>query len=966
MVLLAATCGNRGSYTLNNSFIEGTDQQMASSTGVTGRKSATGANETPSATYSSTINRQMIIGLVVKATGGTTPTLSVSPTSVSVAAAAGSTGTFNITSSTSWTVSDNQSWLTVSPTSGSNNATVTVTAQANTGSARTATVTVSATGVASQTVTVTQAAGGTTPTLSVSPTSVSVAAAAGSTGTFNITSNTSWTVSDDQSWLTVSPTSGSNNAAVTVTAQENTGSTTRSATVTVSATGVASQTVTVTQAAAGVSTSVWLESECASVGSLWNIVSDSTASNSYYATIQSGNNSTGSAPTNSAGYIDFPFSITTSGTYYMFARVKCPTGNDDSFWVRMDGGSWVNWNNITATSWTWKQFTNTFSLSTGSHTLTFAYREDGAQLDKINLATSSTLPTGTGSTASNLCTPEGTILSVSPTSVSVAAAAGSTGTFSITSNTSWTVSDNQTWLTVSPTSGSDNTTVTVTAQENTDTSTRSATVTVSATGAASQTVTVTQAAGSTTPTLSVSPTSVSVAAAAGSTGTFNITSNTSWTVSDDQSWLTVSPTSGLNNATVTVTAQENEDTTARTATVTVSGTGVASKTVAVTQSASSGGDCTIPAMPSYSALPTNAYLPDPFMFMDGHRMTTKAEWECRRAEIAAQVQEYELGYMPDTPYSATTGSYSSNTITVNVTDNGKTISFSCSITYPSTGSAPYPAMIGIGGNSLNTSAIQALGVALITFPNDTLGQQNGTSSRGVGKFYDMYGSGHSASAMMAWAWGVDRLIDAIEKTPACNIDPTRLSVTGCSRNGKGALIAGAFCERIALTLPQEGGSGGAASWRVSDWQKAQGTNVQTLSQIVTENVWFRANFSQFSSTATKLPFDHHMVEALCAPRALLVIENTTHTWLGNISTWTTGNAAHKVWEALEIPDKMGFSQVGNHTHCAFPSSQQPEVTAYVQKFLVGGGTGNTTIMYTDGGLTFDEALWVNWTVPDLQ
>ena len=67
MVILGATCGNAGSYTLNNSFIEGNDQQINNTvTGVTGRKSATGANETPSATYSSTINRQMIIGLVVK------------------------------------------------------------------------------------------------------------------------------------------------------------------------------------------------------------------------------------------------------------------------------------------------------------------------------------------------------------------------------------------------------------------------------------------------------------------------------------------------------------------------------------------------------------------------------------------------------------------------------------------------------------------------------------------------------------------------------------------------------------------------------------------------------------------------------------------------------------------------------------------------------------------------------------
>jgi glucuronoarabinoxylan endo-1,4-beta-xylanase len=67
MVIDAATCGNAGSYTLNNNFIEGTDQQMGgTATGVTGRKSATGANETPSATYSGTINRQAIIGLVVK------------------------------------------------------------------------------------------------------------------------------------------------------------------------------------------------------------------------------------------------------------------------------------------------------------------------------------------------------------------------------------------------------------------------------------------------------------------------------------------------------------------------------------------------------------------------------------------------------------------------------------------------------------------------------------------------------------------------------------------------------------------------------------------------------------------------------------------------------------------------------------------------------------------------------------
>jgi len=55
---------------------------------------------------------------------------------------------------------------------------------------------------------------------------------------------------------------------------------------------------------------------------------------------------------------------------------------------------------------------------------------------------------------------------------------------------------------------------------------------------------------------------------------------------------------------------------------------------------------------------------------------------------------------------------------------------------------------------------------------------------------------------MAWAWGVSRIIDALEVTPAARINPTKVGVTGCSRNGKGALVAGAFDTRIALTIPQ--------------------------------------------------------------------------------------------------------------------------------------------------------------------
>ncbi len=71
----------------------------------------------------------------------------------------------------------------------------------------------------------------------------------------------------------------------------------------------------------------------------------------------------------------------------------------------------------------------------------------------------------------------------------------------------------------------------------------------------------------------------------GASADISVTSNTAWTASSDQPWLTVSPnveTTG--NATLTLTAAANGTVTDRTATVTVSAAGVTSQTITVTQS----------------------------------------------------------------------------------------------------------------------------------------------------------------------------------------------------------------------------------------------------------------------------------------------------------------------------------------------------------------------------------------------
>jgi hypothetical protein len=378
--------------------------------------------------------------------------------------------------------------------------------------------------------------------------------------------------------------------------------------------------------------------------------------------------------------------------------------------------------------------------------------------------------------------------------------------------------------------------------------------------------------------------------------------------------------------------------------------------------------CTVPALPAYSAITaTNAKLPDPFLMLSGTRMTSLSQWECRRAELNAEFQTYELGQKNPKPAGTVTGSMSGSTLTVSV--GGK--SFTVTITLPTTGTAPYPAIIALDGGSLPSSQIEGLGVAMISMSTMTLGDQTGASSRGNGFFFTVNGADNGAGSLVAWAWGASRVIDALAVTPAAKIDPTRIGVTGCSRNGKGALVMGALDERVKLTIVQESGSGGTASWRVSDNEDGGKNIVQTLGEIVGEDDWFSSTLTQFANAhaATKLPEDHHELLGMVAPRGLFVIENTQYQWLGVNSCVTDATAAQMIFQGLGVKDNMAFEQHG-HAHCAFDSAEWPDLEAYIKKFLLNQNVtasawNVTSTQFGSTTSTLNIPMWVDWTVPTL-
>lgn len=351
-------------------------------------------------------------------------------------------------------------------------------------------------------------------------------------------------------------------------------------------------------------------------------------------------------------------------------------------------------------------------------------------------------------------------------------------------------------------------------------------------------------------------------------------------------------------------------------------------------------------------------LPDPFAWADGSGRSTKfKDWKRRRSEIIQQMQHYELGPKPMVSKDSLEAWMDSDTLVVIVHEKGQTLTLRASIKYPE-GEGPFPAIIGVGfpTGSLPREIFEERNIAGIAF-NFTQVMSH-TQKRGEEPINKLYPEHVAMGAYSAWPWGVSRLIDGLEIVgEASRIDLSHIGITGCSFAGKMALYAGAFDERIALTIAQEPGGGGMNSWRVSETLG----NVETLGR--TNRSWFLESMFQYAEkNVSRLPMDHHELAALIAPRALLVLGNPDYEWLAEESNYVSCQAARKVWEAFGIEDRMGFSIVADHMHCMLPESQYPEVEAFVDKFLLGKQEIDTHLTKAEMFKDVDYQKWMPWAL----
>ncbi|MFA6403596.1 MAG: sialate O-acetylesterase [Salinivirgaceae bacterium] len=148
--------------------------------------------------------------------------------------------------------------------------------------------------------------------------------------------------------------------------------------------------------------SINFEAECSEFGSNWNEINDAGASNKSYLTIKPGFNNTTEAPTDSANTVFFNFTAKSDTTFYAYARLNCPTANNDSYWVKMDDEPFEYIDNLGTSGWNWLKL-KSYTLKAGDHTFTIANGEEGAKLDKVFIANFDVAPTGMGNTAIRIC-----------------------------------------------------------------------------------------------------------------------------------------------------------------------------------------------------------------------------------------------------------------------------------------------------------------------------------------------------------------------------------------------------------------------------------------------------------------------------------------------------------------------------------------------------------------------------------
>ena len=321
------------------------------------------------------------------------------------------------------------------------------------------------------------------------------------------------------------------------------------------------------------------------------------------------------------------------------------------------------------------------------------------------------------------------------------------------------------------------------------------------------------------------------------------------------------------------------------------------------------------------------YTPINLLKMHNGKIITTAEewWNERRPEIKEDLEEALYGKMPDEKIlpkvtwdvKKSTGG-KGNWAFIQKEITGKLdvsrypqvrnkAEIRATLRIPANLTEPVPVYIFFGGNAADMywERCHPKGWGICVFDLNALQPDNGAGltsyliglvNKGNWRKPDDWGT------LMAWAWGVSRLVDYFETDK--DVNAKMLGLNGVSRYGKATIVAMAFEPRLAIAFPGDAGSLGTVMNR-RHW----GEDLETSGQV-SEYHWMAGNFFKWMGELNpgqylprkieNCPVDAHSLLALCAPRPVMLNGGTTSTWQDPYGVYLTGKYATPVYELLGV------------------------------------------------------------------
>jgi len=417
----------------------------------------------------------------------------------------------------------------------------------------------------------------------------------------------------------------------------------------------------------------------------------------------------------------------------------------------------------------------------------------------------------------------------------------------------------------------------------------------------------------------------------------------------------------------------------------------------------------MPEMPGVDQLPVRTEMPPVMTLDNGKPVKTQKQWEERRAQMKRVLEYYAVGLAPPPPGNVKGTEVSSQMLMddkvkyrlVHLTFGPQeSLSLDIGIFTPAQG-GPFPALVSPSGTPPGATPLKRLpeganqghnqdvllvtgpvsvadeaantqrmarflhprtpeqiaesnpalahGFAFVMFNNNDCGEDttlrlpDGSWAYRTTRFFPAYPN-YDWGLLRAWAWGASRIVDYLVTDPT--IDKNKLIVTGVSRTGKAALIAGAFDDRWAMVAPVASSGGGTPAYRYSGSVPDRGGKEGLTEMVRKYPNWFSPHLHQFWGQPDKLPFDEHWLMALVAPRPLICLEGDHDQNVNQNGVYHSWIATRPAYAFLHAADKLGVSWA-DRPH-GMVQGDWDALLAFADKWLLGKPVDRTFDQFPAG------------------